>query len=155
MDSITPAARARIEHILAEGRDMVLATVRADGYPQATCVSYVHRGLTLFAGVGLGSQKAANIALCPKVSVAITLPYPDWNQIRGLSLAASAEFIHDADAIGEVGELFLYRYPQLRALLPAARGGLQQSVLFLRIQPSVISLLDYRLGFGHTEQFQC
>ena len=41
--------------------DLALATIRPDGYPQATTVSYAHEGLTIYIGVGHQSQKAANI----------------------------------------------------------------------------------------------
>ena len=36
---------------------LTLATVREDGWPQATTVGYVHDGLTLYVGCGADSQK--------------------------------------------------------------------------------------------------
>jgi Pyridoxamine 5'-phosphate oxidase len=46
---------------------LTLATVREDGYPQATKVGYVHEGLTLYVGTFAQAQKVANIRRCPKV----------------------------------------------------------------------------------------
>ena len=58
----------KILAILEEATDMTIATVRPDGYPQATAVGYVHDGVTLYFGTAGELQKARNIALCDKVS---------------------------------------------------------------------------------------
>jgi len=136
------------------GRDMTLATVRPDGYPQATTVSYIHEGLTLFAGVGLGSQKATNIQLNNRISATINLDYEDWEHIRGLSLSGTAEFVQGKEEIERIGQEFLRKFPQLSKIVPGAGATPFQSILFLRIHPTVISLLDYRAGFGHTELYE-
>ena len=47
MDS---AVLEKILAILDEATDMTIATVRPDGYPQATAVGYVHDGVTLYFG---------------------------------------------------------------------------------------------------------
>jgi Pyridoxamine 5'-phosphate oxidase len=65
---------------------LTLATVREDGYPQATTVGYVHEGLTLYIGTFAHAQKVANIRRCPKVSLTIDRDYDDWSQIKGLSM---------------------------------------------------------------------
>jgi Pyridoxamine 5'-phosphate oxidase len=39
---------------------LTLATVREDGYPQATTVGYVHEGLTLYIGTFAQAQKVTN-----------------------------------------------------------------------------------------------
>lgn len=85
-----PPLRDQIITILDGAKDMIIATVREDGYPQATTVSYVHDELTIYFGCGVSSQKAINIARNSKVSLAINLPYSNWNEIRGLSLAGRA-----------------------------------------------------------------
>jgi pyridoxine/pyridoxamine 5'-phosphate oxidase len=48
---------------------MTLATIRPDGYPQATTVNYDE--LTLFFATDAASQKAGNIKRNNKVSIAI------------------------------------------------------------------------------------
>ena len=79
-----PALKQEIVAILEEANDLTIATVREDGYPQATTVSYVNDGLTIYFGCAAGSQKAKNIALNPKVSLTVNLPYAGWDEIRGL-----------------------------------------------------------------------
>ena len=140
--------------LLAATHDLTLATLRPDGYPQATVVSFVHDDLTLYAGIGLDSQKAHNIRQHDKVSATVTPPYADWQHIRGLSLAGRAAIVADADETAHAADLMLFRFPQLRQLLQAGGSANWPGSVFVRITPSVISVLDYEQGFGHTELYQ-
>jgi nitroimidazol reductase NimA-like FMN-containing flavoprotein (pyridoxamine 5'-phosphate oxidase superfamily) len=54
--------RRKILKLLDEHRIMTVATLRPDGWPQATTVGYVNEGLTLYFLCGLESQKANNLA---------------------------------------------------------------------------------------------
>ncbi len=47
--------------ILDKALDITIATNRPDGWPQATTVSFVSAGLTLYFGTDAHSQKSANI----------------------------------------------------------------------------------------------
>jgi nitroimidazol reductase NimA-like FMN-containing flavoprotein (pyridoxamine 5'-phosphate oxidase superfamily) len=144
MDSKT---RAFILDLLGRHENLTLATVRPDGYPQATTVGYVNDGLTIYAGVGTKSQKAANIARCDKVSLAIDRDEPDWSRIQGLSAGGRARIVDDPEEIAHIGALMTAKFPQLGKMPPPDLG----SFAFLRITPEVISVLDYTKGFGHTE----
>lgn len=138
--------------IMRATHDLTLATLRPDGYPQATVVSFVHDDLTLYAGIGLDSQKAHNIRQHNKVSATITPPYTDWQHIRALSLAGTATMVGDAEENAHAADLMLFRFPQLRQLLPSTASNWPGAV-FVRIDPLLISVLDYEQGFGHTELF--
>ena len=137
-----------ILHVIDGARDLTLATVRDDGYPQATTVSYAHDGLTLYVGIGRQSQKAHNIRHNNKVSLTINLPYRQWNEIRGLSMCAHAELLQDLQDVDRAKESLMRRFPQV-----ANWGGpnMAGEVAFLRITPQMISVLDYTKGFGHSE----
>lgn len=52
------ALREEIVSIMNEASDMTIATLRGDGYPQATTVSYANDGLTVYFGTAGASQKA-------------------------------------------------------------------------------------------------
>ena len=52
--------RRKIHTLLDQHRIMTIATLRPDGWPQATTVGYVNEGLTLYFLCGLDSQKAAD-----------------------------------------------------------------------------------------------
>ncbi|WP_332851742.1 pyridoxamine 5'-phosphate oxidase family protein [Duganella sp. S19_KUP01_CR8] len=153
MQALDRTHRQFILNLLAATHDMTLATVRPDGFPQATVISFVNDGLTLYAGIGLDSQKAHNIRQNDKVSATITPPYADWRHIRGLSLAGHAAIVAGAEETAHAADLMLFRFPQLRQLIPA-NGPTWPGAVFMRIVPSVISVLDYELGFGHTALFE-
>jgi general stress protein 26 len=79
-------SRQEIVAILGSANDMTIATIRPDGYPQATTVSYVNDGMNIYFGTAVDSQKARNIAVCDKISLTINLPYATWDEIRGVSM---------------------------------------------------------------------
>jgi len=139
-----------IRTILANGKDMTIATVREDGFPQTTTVSYVSDGTTIYFGCDPGSQKAANIARNGKVSLTVDLDYTDWNQIKGLSMGAMAEQITDVCEMKLVARLMLKKFPQVAEFVS---DHLDELALF-RVTPSVVSVLDYSKGFGHTDQVE-
>jgi len=134
--------------VIEGAQDLTLATVRPDGYPQATTVSFAHDGLTLYVGIGKHSQKATNIRGNNKVSLTINLPYKDWREIRGVSMSALAEILQEPTAVATAQDCLLRRFPQV-----SEWGGpdMASEVAFLKITPQLISVLDYSKGFGHTE----
>src|SRR6476661_10729153 len=87
--------RRRILALLDQHRIMTLATLRPDGWPQATTVGYVSEGLTLYFLCGRDSQKAANLARDDRVSLAIDHDSPQVMEITGLSMAAHAHTMTD------------------------------------------------------------
>jgi len=82
-----PAQREALLPILAAARDMTVATLRADGYPQATIVSYVNEGLAICFGSGGNSPETADIAGDDRISAAIASPHARWSEIRARSRA--------------------------------------------------------------------
>ena len=142
-----PGLKQEIVSILDDANDMTIATVREDGYPQATAVSYVNDGLSIYFGCAASSQKAKNLARDSKVSLTVNLPYSSWNDIRGLSIGGRAELVTDAQELGEASQLMFEKFPQIARYAPAE---LEEIVLF-RVTPEIVSVLDYRKRFGHTD----
>ena len=140
------ALRSKIVEILTHTNDMTIATLRPDGWPQATTVSYVSDGLDIYFVTGMDSQKAHNLARNGKVSLTVDRPYKDWNEISGLSLAGVAARVTAADEIAHIGKLIAKKFPQTTDLAMT-----EDSLAFFRIKPKVVSLLDYSKGFGHTD----
>lgn len=136
-----------IADILDRAVDMTVATVREDGYPQATTVSFVNDGLTLYFGCGARSQKADNIRRDGRVSITVNLPYANWNEIRSLSLGGVAALVTDPAEIDRVMARMTTKFPQVAdfALTSDAQMAL------VRVTPQVVSVLDYAKGFGHTD----
>jgi general stress protein 26 len=142
-----PGLKKEILSILDDANDMTIATVREDGYPQATTVSYVNDGLNIYFGCAANSQKARNLARNSKVSLTVNLPYTSWNDIRGLSIGGRVERVTDPQEVDQASQLMFERFPQIARYAPAE---LEDIVLF-RVTPEFISVLDYRKGFGHTD----
>ena len=142
-----PALEQEIVSILDEANDLTIATVREDGYPKATTVSYVNEGLTIYFGCATQSQKANNIGHSAKVSLTVNLPYASWEEIRGLSVGGKAARVADPKEMGRVGQLMLRKFPEIARYAPT---DMDQLVVF-RIAPEIISVLDYRKGFGHSD----
>jgi nitroimidazol reductase NimA-like FMN-containing flavoprotein (pyridoxamine 5'-phosphate oxidase superfamily) len=87
--------RKKILTLLDQHRIMTVATLRPDGWPQATTVGYVNEGLTLYFLCGLDSQKAKNLARDNRISLAIDHDTANLMTITGLSMAAHADAVDD------------------------------------------------------------
>ncbi|MEO1205257.1 MAG: pyridoxamine 5'-phosphate oxidase family protein [Pseudomonadota bacterium] len=146
------AARDQIVSIIDDIDDMTIATVRDDGYPQATTVSYVNDGMVIYFGTSTDSQKARNIAFNKKVSLTINRTYSNWDEIESLSLSGTAAPVTDPAEKEKVSALLLKKFPQVKDFMPPDMP-LEALVIF-RIDPRFVSLLDYKKGFGHTEFFE-
>ena len=138
----------QIAHIIAAGVDMTIATIRPDGWPQATTVSYASDGLTIYFGTGANAQKARNLAKNSKVSLTINLPYADWNHIEGLSASGIATRITDPAELARFGEAMFKKFPDVASYLPPEGAG---EMAMYRVALNVVSVLDYTKGFGHTD----
>jgi nitroimidazol reductase NimA-like FMN-containing flavoprotein (pyridoxamine 5'-phosphate oxidase superfamily) len=145
--------KRKILKLLDEHRIMTVATLRADGWPQATTVGYVNEGLTLWFLCGLDSQKAANLARDDRLSLTIDHDTPDIMAITGLSMAARATPVTDRAEAEKVLRMLPSKYPEQKAL-PVAMPTPDDVRLF-RVTPTVITVLDYSKGFGHTDLVAC
>ena len=142
--------RADIIAIIDATDDMTIATMREDGFPQATTVSYVNDGLKIYFGTVADGQKARNIAQNNKVSLTINRPYDNWGEITGLSMGAIATPVTEPEEFDKVGGLLFQKFPQI----PEYTSTETDTLTLFRIDPVVISLLDYRKGFGFCEMVE-
>jgi nitroimidazol reductase NimA-like FMN-containing flavoprotein (pyridoxamine 5'-phosphate oxidase superfamily) len=139
--------KAKILDVLRRQHLMTIATIRSDGYPQATTVNYIHGDdFTLYFATGAVSQKAGNIALNDKVSVAIVDRAGDFYKLRGLSLSGTAARIHDKGRADEVALRLFRALPQSRRFVPED----PRSLAVYAVTPVAIALVDYATGFGTT-----
>ena len=148
MDAII---RQKIHNILDAHRIMTIATLRPDGWPQATTVGYANEGLVLYFLCGLESQKAANLAHDNRVSLTIDHDTPDVMRITGLSMAARATPVVDLAEGGRTLRLLTGKYAEQTPPLPMPMPRADQVRIF-RVEPVLISVLDYSQGFGHTDE---
>ena len=149
------AMKQKILALLREHRIMTLATLRPDGWPQATTVGYVDEGLTLWFLCGTDSQKAANLARDDRVSVTIDHDTPDIMAITGLSMAARAHRVTDPAEARRVIAMMPLKYPDAPPQTAALAMPEPQDVALFRLEPRVVSVLDYTKGFGHADLVWC
>ena len=143
----------KILALLDQHRTMRIATLRPDGWPQVTTVGYANDGFSIYFLCGFDSQKASNLARDDRVSLAIDDDPAQVMDITGLSMAARANVVADpAEAEKAIG-LLMSRYPEQRGIgLPIPQPS---EVRIFRLTPTVISVLDYSKGFGHTDLVAC
>jgi len=142
------AIRKTIQAILDGQRIMSVATLRPDGWPQATTVGYVNDGMTLYFLCSPDSQKAANLARDNRMSLTINPDAGQLMQITGLSMAAFAEKVEDPDE-DRVLRMMPAKYPVQQDL--AIAMPTRDQICIFRVVPKVISVLDYSKGFGHAD----
>jgi nitroimidazol reductase NimA-like FMN-containing flavoprotein (pyridoxamine 5'-phosphate oxidase superfamily) len=149
------ALRKKILALLDEHRIMTIATLRPDGWPQATTVGYVNEGMTLWFLCGLESQKARNLALDDRVSITIDHDTPDIMAITGLSMAARARRVTDHAQAEKVIRMLPLKYPDAPPSTASMKMPQPEEVALFLVKPEVISVLDYTKGFAHTDLVAC
>jgi len=147
--------RTRILTLLDQHRNMTIATLRPDGWPQATTVGYANDGLALYFLCAPDSQKATNLARDNRVSLTIDDDTPQVMEITGLSMAAHAQPVVDRAEAEKALRLLMLRYPAQKSLPSSLPMPTPESVRIFRLTPTVISVLDYSKGFGHTDLVMC
>lgn len=101
--------KRKILTLLDQHRIMTIATLRPDGWPQATTLGHANEGLTLYFLCGLDSQKAANLAQDDRVSLTIDHDTPQVMEITGLSMAARAKVVDDPAAAEKALRLLMLK----------------------------------------------
>jgi nitroimidazol reductase NimA-like FMN-containing flavoprotein (pyridoxamine 5'-phosphate oxidase superfamily) len=147
--------RSKILALLDQHRNMTLATLRPDGWPQATTVGYANDDLTLYFLCGLDSQKASNLARDNRVSLTIDDDTAEVMEITGLSMAALAQAVVDRTEAEKALRLLMLKYPEQKSLPSSLPMPTPENVRIFRLTPTVISVLDYSKGFGHTDLVFC
>jgi nitroimidazol reductase NimA-like FMN-containing flavoprotein (pyridoxamine 5'-phosphate oxidase superfamily) len=133
--------------ILNENRLMAVATLRPDGWPQTTMVSFANEDILIYFIVSRQSQKFANIQRDDRVSIVIGRDFHDPASISALSIAARASEVRDPKQKERAVRLLLDRHPGLRRL---ERPEHDHSAV-MRANPEIITILDYSKGFGHAD----
>jgi nitroimidazol reductase NimA-like FMN-containing flavoprotein (pyridoxamine 5'-phosphate oxidase superfamily) len=147
------AIKQKILTVLDQNRIMTVATLRPDGWPQATTVGYVNEGLTLYFLCGQDSQKAKNLAQDDRLSLTIDHDTSDLMAITGLSMAGHAQAVTDRAEAEKVLRMLPQKYPDSAPLSMPMPGP--DDIRLFRVTPTVISVLDYSKGFGHTDLVAC
>jgi len=143
--------KQKILALLDGHRIMTIATLRPDGWPQATTVGYVNEGLTLWFLCGLESQKARNLAHDDRVSLTVDHDTPDIMSITGPSVAARAKRVNDRAEAEKVIAMLPLKYADAPPATAQMTMPRPEEVAIFRVVPEIVSVLDYTKGFAHTD----
>jgi nitroimidazol reductase NimA-like FMN-containing flavoprotein (pyridoxamine 5'-phosphate oxidase superfamily) len=133
--------------ILNQNRIMTIATVRPDGWPQATIVGYANEGFRLYFLIYRTSQKFANIAHDNRVSIAVAHEPPQLSDVKAVYAGCNVHEVTDLAEKSHAWMLLAQRHPNLTDLAPPQKDDVATMVGECRH----LSVLDYSQGLGHTE----
>jgi hypothetical protein len=153
MQTMDLASTALAQHILDHASELTLASIRPDGHPHASTASFAHQGMLIYVTIAIDSQKAHNIAQNNRVALTVNAPYELWTEIQGLSIEASATLVTDIYELVLIGDLLLAKYPEYAKIISTPQIRPWPGMLFVRVTPLTLTLLDYTRGFGHSSSF--
>jgi nitroimidazol reductase NimA-like FMN-containing flavoprotein (pyridoxamine 5'-phosphate oxidase superfamily) len=133
--------------ILDSHRIMTIATVRPDGWPQATIVGYANEGWRLYFLIYRTSQKFENISRDNRVSVSVGQEPSELSQIKAVYAGCCAREVTDLKERSHAWMLLAERHPNLTDLAPPQKDDVATMVAECRF----VSVLDYSHGLGHSE----
>lgn len=135
--------------ILNAHRTMTIATVRPDGWPQATIVGYANEGLSLYFLVYRASQKFQNMAHDERVAITVGHEPVQLRDVRAVFAGCTVAEVTDLAERSSAWMLLAQRHPQLTDLAPPGTDDVATMVA----ECKYVSVLDYSRGIGHTEAF--
>ena len=131
--------------------EISLATIRADGWPQANVVDIWNLGLMLYFQSYEGSSKVQNIERDSRVSLTLTPSFKDFGEMKGLTMAARAEKVTDKSEIGDLYHQFLKRLPHMKQFAEyegdTAYPG--PGMVVYRLRPEMGCVIDFTKGYGN------
>jgi general stress protein 26 len=134
--------------VLRDSREATLATLRPDGWPQATVINFVNDEQQIYFACAASSQKAQNLERDDRISLALVAPYAVFGPIFGLSLAGHARRLSNAEDIAHMFGLWKIRHPYNHKRLETDR----RTFAFYAVEPIVVTTLDYRFALGQEPQ---
>ena len=133
--------------ILNAHRIMAVSTVRSDGWPQTTFVAFANDGLDIYFLVDAKSQKAANIKLENRVSLAVGEEPQQIQYAKAVYAAALASQVRGQKARVAAWAILSTRHPYLSDFeMPGVGKG-----IMIRARCRYLTVLDYAQGLGHCD----
>ena len=144
------AQKHRFKQFLAEHTTLTLATLAADGRPQAAPLFFAE--MDDFSLIFISEQKtrhSQNIKQENRVAATIYADGQVWQSIRGIQLEGTCTALTGQEAQA-ARTVYLAKYPFIaeNKLLAV----ILNLVTFYKIQPTWLRLIDNSLGFGHKEE---
>jgi uncharacterized protein YhbP (UPF0306 family) len=142
--------KTRIKEFLAEHTTLTLATITADGQPQAAPLFFAEmEDLSL---VFISEQKvrhSQNIGQEKRVAAAIYADGQPWQSIRGIQLEGTCTAL-SGDAAHQARTTYLTKYGFI--IENEFLAQMLDKITFYKISPAWIRLIDNSQGFGYKEE---
>ena len=126
-----------------------VATVSAEGKPNASAVEYVNDGFTLYFMSMPKSRKTQDIKKNPVVALTINESVLDMRGTQGIQYEGKAKPVEDGEQVKKCAEMFYEKFVIFRLL----KWDLTKA-LFMEVTPARIDFIDYRKKFGHKEKME-
>jgi general stress protein 26 len=138
----------RITEYIEKCRFCTIATVSADGQPNASTVAFNNVGMDIYFNTARDSKKIQNILSNPRVAIAMRKPrLPKTDQeITGIQYSGTAKILSD-DEISKAPKRVVARNRLFNSLKPG-------SSVIVKVTPLEIYLIDYSRGLRHRELLQ-
>jgi uncharacterized protein YhbP (UPF0306 family) len=155
---MTDEAVSRIRAYLEQRTTLSLATSGSSGVWAASMFFASDEDLSLYFVSDSKTRHCQDLTSNPDVVVTINEDVKDWAAIEGLQITARAAVVDEKDRPA-VQELFLTKFPAVRALFDAPKSDDEQEIAdrlggsrFYRIVPNWIRFIDNSRGFGFREE---
>ncbi len=133
--------------ILNANRMMTIATVRPDGWPQATIVGYANDGFRIYFMTYRSSQKFENIAHDNRVAITVGHEPSELRDIRAVYAGCAIHEVTDLAERSRAWDLLAMRHPNPTDHAPPK----DDEVATMAADCKYVSILDYSQTIGHTE----
>jgi nitroimidazol reductase NimA-like FMN-containing flavoprotein (pyridoxamine 5'-phosphate oxidase superfamily) len=136
--------------ILDANRTMSIATVRPDGWPQATIVGFANEGMRLYFLVYRDGQKFANMTQDGRIAITVGHEPAQLRDVKAVYAGCTVREVTSLAERSHAWQLLAARHPQLTDLAAPGSGEVATMVAELKF----VSALDYGRAIGHTDNFE-
>jgi hypothetical protein len=133
--------------LLGEQKYMTIATVCAEGWPQASTVAYVNERFNVYFLISRTSRKFKNMTADGRVSIAVRSDVTIPSMIKGLSMSARAYEVRDEPYRSRILSKLSMRHP---GFFDVKTIDFSTSALF-QATPIIVSIIDYAQSLGHAD----
>jgi len=154
----THDVRADARDYLAGHNTVSLATSGPDGIWAAT-VFYASVGFTLYFLSEPTTRHVQNVLANPSVAATVNEDYRDWQQIKGIQMAATCQEVRGKSELGRALAVYVKKYPFVARFLSPGQllkgmrvGSRALDVRCYRLTPTRLLFLDNERGFSNRQE---
>ena len=133
--------------ILNDNKIMTVATIRPDGWPQATIVGYANEGFQLYFLIYRTSQKFANMSQDNRIAITVGHEPTELRDVKAVYAGCTVKEVTDLGEKSRAWTLLAERHPNLTDLAPPQTSEVATMVAHCKH----VSVLDYSKGLGQSE----